>query len=124
MGHRLVKKYPHKCKNSHGHEYLAEIEIGSKELDEYDFVIDFAVIKDKVKKWIDDEWDHGFLCSELDTVMIDFLKATGQKVATVKENPTAEIIAKTLFEKVEELIGCTTKITVWETPDSYAIYEG
>ena len=123
MGHRLVKDYPHKCKNAHGHEYLAEIEIGADELDQYDFVIDFGEIKEKVKVWIDDNLDHGFLCSSLDTEMINFLHKTRQKYYVVEENPTAEIIAKMLFDKVAELIGNVTKVTVWETPDSYAICE-
>ena len=121
MGHRLVKDYPHKCKNAHGHEYLAEIEIGRKELDQYDFVIDFSIIKKKLGKWIDDKLDHGFLCCEQDNEMIEFLEKTNQKHYVIKENPTAEIIAKLLFDKGNELIGGITKVTVWETPNSYAI---
>ena len=121
MGHRLVKDYPHKCKNAHGHEYLAEIEIGSDELDRFDFVIDFGEIKDKVKRWIDDKLDHGFLCCEDDMEMIGFLSTTGQKHYVIKDNPTAEVIARLLFEKANDLVGNVTQVTVWETPDSYAI---
>jgi 6-pyruvoyltetrahydropterin/6-carboxytetrahydropterin synthase len=123
MGHRLVKGYPHKCKNAHGHEYLAEIEVGCEELNEHDFVMDFSIIKERLKTWIDDKLDHGFLCCEKDTEMIEFLRKTNQKHFTVKDNPTAEVIAKLLFDKGSELIGYITKVTVWETPDSYAIVE-
>ena len=53
--------------------------------------------------------------------MIEFLEKTNQKHYVIKENPTAEIIAKLLFDKGNELIGGITKVTVWETPNSYAI---
>ena len=124
MGHRLVKDYPHKCKNAHGHEYLAEVEISRRELDGFDFVIDFGEIKEKIKSWIDDNLDHGFLCCGSDTEMIDFLHKTRQKYFVVEDNPTAEVISRMLFKKSNELVGNVTKITVWETPDSYAICDG
>jgi 6-pyruvoyltetrahydropterin/6-carboxytetrahydropterin synthase len=124
MGHRLVKEYPHKCKNAHGHEYLAEIEITGEYLDDFDCVIDFGIIKEEIKSWIDKYLDHGFLCCEQDREMIDFLISTGQKHYVIEDNPTAEVIARLLFKISNELVGSVTKITVWETPDSYAICEG
>ena len=128
MGHRLVKNYPHKCKNAHGHEYLAEIEVATNELDQYDFVIDFSIIKEKIKTWIDEFLDHGFLCSDQDKLMIEFLAKTNQKYYIIDSNPTAEAIALMILDRAKIMISNdkveVTKVTVWETPDSYAIAQG
>ena len=127
MGHRLVKDYPHKCRNVHGHEYMAEIEIQSENLDEYDFVVDFAELKEKVKGWIDDNLDHGFICCKHDNSMIQFLVSDKQKIYIIDNNPTAEIIAKLLFDKATKLMNhddiSVSKVKVWETPDSFATFE-
>ena len=124
MGHRLVKDYPHKCRNAHGHEYLAEIEMESVGLNEYGFVLDFAHIKNKVKKWIDDHLDHGFLVCEEDYDMAKFLDKQDNKYYIIKDNPTAENIAKLLQAVCEDLLNnenvITRSVTVWETPNSYA----
>ncbi len=124
MGHRLVKEYPGKCKNLHGHEYLAEIKIATQKLDRFDFVVDFKNIKDKIKKWIDDNWDHGCMVSAKDTDLMDWLDSNNQKMFVIDDNSTAENIARYLFEIVDETLAderlwCSS-IKVWETPDSYA----
>jgi len=126
MGHRLSKEYKGKCKNVHGHEYLCEIEICSLDLDKYDFVVDFGVVKKVVKKWIDDNLDHGFMVWKSDIEMLNFLIRNKQKHFVVDENPTAEVIAKLIYEVGEKSFSKRLKIkkvTVWETPSSWASYE-
>ena len=42
-------------------------------------MIDFNEIRSQVKAWIDENWDHGFLVSDYDNIMKDFLEQQGQK---------------------------------------------
>lgn len=135
-GHRLMN-YSGACKNYHGHSYYAEITIGSKyTLDEMGFVVDFSEIKEKVKKWIDKNWDHAFFLNSKDKQAIKFMKKDS-KVYLFDGNPTAERIAQELYEKVvfpefsrkscdrnghvnRELF--THSVTIWETENSCATY--
>jgi len=77
-GHRLLN-YDGKCAHVHGHNLRAEIEVTSANLNTSGMVIDFGLIKDAVKTWIDDRWDHGFLVNQFDYPMLEFLKTNGQK---------------------------------------------
>lgn len=59
-GHRV---YGHEsvCASLHGHSYVAHITVTAPELDRLGRVVDFSVIKEKVKSWIDANWDHNVI---------------------------------------------------------------
>lgn len=141
-GHRLLN-YDGLCRFYHGHSYRAQIVIGSKYiLDDMGFVVDFSEIKEKVKTWIDKNWDHAFLLNSNDKKAIRAMK--NDKIYLFnKVNPTAENIVQELyfravkpnFSRVEEKLIKSSKygfetvrtifpysVTVWETEDSCATY--
>ena len=39
--HRLIKDYPGKCRDLHGHNYRVDVLLAADQLDHYDFVLDF-----------------------------------------------------------------------------------
>jgi len=108
--HRIVD-YPGKCNRLHGHNWSAEVTVKGKKLNELGMLIDFKELKKEVNKTID-KLDHVYL-NELDSF--------------VKENPTAENIAKYIYEQVEAspLFANDIKVTmikVWESPKSAVSY--
>jgi len=121
-GHRLLPPYKGKCNNVHGEGYTAIIEFTSDKLDENGMVLDFGKIKKQVKEWIDENWDHTYICHYKDSIA-QILMNEHMRVFTMDNNPTAENMAKYLFTKMEA-IGNVTKVGIVESfRDSIAWYE-
>ncbi|PIR39578.1 MAG: 6-carboxy-5,6,7,8-tetrahydropterin synthase [Alphaproteobacteria bacterium CG11_big_fil_rev_8_21_14_0_20_39_49] len=123
--HRIVN-HESKCKYVHGHRYVVDATFAAKELDDLGRIVDFGVIKEKLGKWVDDNWDHNIILWEKDKSLGDVIeKQTNQKVFYLPTNPTAENIADYLLNTVcKELffdseVECV-KIKVFETPNCYA----
>ena len=119
-GHRLLN-YEGKCRHLHGHNASVEIELAAEELDERGMVYDFSEIKRTVKKWIDDNIDHVMLLNKDDGI-IPLLEESGERYLPVDGNPTAEFIAKMIYEQVKSFGFPVTTVRVSETPDSHAEY--
>ena len=125
-GHRVIG-HEGKCRNLHGHRYKLHANFESKELDSLGRVVDFSVIKEKLGGWIDENFDHTCILSTKDCELgSEITKITNQKIYYIDANPTAENIAKYLFEKIiptlfpEELGLKCKKLTIFETPNCYA----
>ncbi|MBS2001905.1 MAG: 6-carboxytetrahydropterin synthase QueD [Candidatus Obscuribacterales bacterium] len=119
-GHRLLN-YSGKCKNLHGHNGVAVITIESEELDGLGMVIDFSDIKAVVSQWIDDNLDHRMILMEEDP-LLPLLRQQNEPVFVMKANPTAENIARLIFDVVAENGFPVTKVTLWETTSCFATY--
>jgi len=120
-GHRLIK-YAGKCKHLHGHDAMAEIELSRPELDERGMVVDFSDIKNMLKQWIDDNIDHKMLLHRNDPI-VPILQEQQEPLLLMDDNPTAENIAKLLFNKAEEFDFPVTEVRLWESPTSCASYK-
>ena len=90
-GHRLLN-YDGQCKYLHGHNGRLDIRVESNSLDEKGMVIDFTVIKENVKTWIDSNLDHRMILAKEDP-LIPILKDAGQPIYVMDSNPTAENLA-------------------------------
>ena len=119
-GHRLLD-YDGICKHPHGHNAVAEVEIRTDQLDERNMVADFSDIKRLVKGWIDRELDHKMILRE-DDPLVAPLKALGEPMFLIESNPTVERIAQLIFDQASALGLDVVKVTVWETPSSFATY--
>jgi 6-pyruvoyltetrahydropterin/6-carboxytetrahydropterin synthase len=119
-GHRLLH-YQGKCKNLHGHNGVAVITIQSQSLDDLGMVMDFSDIKHVVSRWIDDTLDHRMLLHKDDPV-VPYLKQQGEPIHTMDVNPTAENIARAIYEFVKSKGFPVTEVKLWETPSCYAVY--
>ena len=134
-GHR-VWKHESKCANLHGHNYAVLLEAAvhvekvqvptKKDLDAIGRVIDFGVLKKKFGRWIDENWDHGFIVHEQDFDALAALKhVNGTKIFRLPYNPTAENLAIFLLENVSKALLRGTgvalrKVTIWETETCFA----
>ena len=106
-----IKGYAGKCARLHGHNWEVIAIVHGSELDELGMLIDFKVLKEELKKVLN-EFDHRFL-NELESF--------------AKENPTAENLARKIFKRlaVAEIFNGATKlhaIKVCESPNSSVSY--
>ena len=121
-GHRLLD-YEGICKHPHGHNAVVEIEIRAESLDSRNMVTDFSDIKRVMKAWIDRELDHKMILRADDPLTLT-LQQMGEPVFILDSNPTVERIARLIFDVSREQGLPVTRITVWETPTSWATYTG
>jgi len=120
-GHRLLD-YDGKCRHAHGHNAVVEVEIRSETLDSRNMVQDFGDVQRVVKEWIDRELDHRMLLRR-DDPLVAALQQLGEPVYLLDSNPTAECIARLIFDQVSALGLPVVRVGLWETPTSFAQYE-
>jgi 6-pyruvoyltetrahydropterin/6-carboxytetrahydropterin synthase len=109
------------CKHPHGHNAVAEIEIQADSLDARNMVADFGDIKRVVKGWVDRELDHRMILRR-DDPLVQCLQSLGEPVYLLESNPTVERIARLVYDISREQGLPVVRVTVWETPTSWATY--
>lgn len=121
-GHRLLN-YEGKCRFLHGHNGKAIITIAGDTLDHRGMLVDFSEIKHAVSGWIDDHLDHRMLLNKADPI-VPTLEAMNEPLYLLDENPTAENIARLIFQQSRrlELPAPIVEVRLWETPKCYAVY--
>ena len=119
-GHRLMD-YDGVCRHPHGHNAIVEIDIRAERLDGRNMVADFTDIKRIVKAWIDRELDHKMILRK-DDPLAEALRQLGEPTYLLESNPTVERIARLIFDVSREEGLPVSRVTVWETPTSWATY--
>ena len=119
-GHRLLN-YEGKCRHLHGHNGRVEVDIQTDKLDPRGMVHDFSDIKEAIKNWIDETLDHRMLLHKDDPIL-PMLKQRGELFYAMDENPTAENIARLIFNHARKTGLPVVEVRLWETPTSYATY--
>jgi 6-pyruvoyltetrahydropterin/6-carboxytetrahydropterin synthase len=119
-GHRLLQ-YEGKCRHLHGHNGRAVITLAAARLDDLGMVMDFSHIKKVVGGWIDAQLDHRMLLRKDDPALAE-LKRLNEPVFVLDVNPTAENIARLIYEFTASQGFPVLEVCLWETDDSYAVY--
>lgn len=119
-GHRLLD-YQGKCAHAHGHNAVLDVELSSDALDHRGMVHDFGDVKSCLMEFIEAEMDHRMLLRE-DDPLVEALTGLGEPVFLMKENPTAENIAKLIFREARSRGLPVVSIRLWETHDAFAVY--
>ena len=119
-GHRLLD-HSGECRHPHGHNAVVEIEVRTEQLDARDMVCDFDDIKRIVKGWIDQALDHKMLLRH-DDPLVEPLERLGEPMYLLDSNPTAERIARLIFDFAVGQGLSVVRVRVWETPTSCAEY--
>jgi 6-pyruvoyltetrahydropterin/6-carboxytetrahydropterin synthase len=105
--HRLPRvPEGHKCARLHGHSFRIEVEVAGEVDAESGWLIDYAEIKDAFAP-LHDELDHRYL-NEIDGL----------------ENPTSEVLAAWIYDRLSPRLPQLSKVTVHETCTSRCVYEG
>ena len=119
-GHRLLG-YNGKCRHLHGHNGKAVITLGAESLDELGMVVDFSRLKRVVGGWIDEALDHKMLLHK-DDPLLAHLQAKGEPVYVMDVNPTAENIARLIFDYTMREGFPVIEVRLWETESCFATY--
>ena len=111
-----------KCGFLHGHNWKAEIEISSANLNSIGYVIDFKEIKDAINA----AFDHKTLLHFADP-LVGTLKTKKQKVQVMLSgNPTCELLAEAILDLIIGLMpdGAidveSIRVKLYENDSSYA----
>ncbi|KAA3619057.1 MAG: 6-carboxytetrahydropterin synthase [Flavobacterium sp.] len=103
-----------KCNNPHYHGHNYELEVGvTGEVDpETGYLIDIKVLKDLIREEIEDAFDH----KNLNLEVPEFSNL----------NPTAENIAKVIWDKLRPRLDSKFELSVklYETPRNFVLYTG
>ena len=125
----FLKDYNGKCANIHGHRWSVEVEIYSDTIqNEGSFrgmIVDFGDLKRDLKE-IADYLDHSLIIEKgsLKQNTLNALLDENFRIIEIDFRPTAENLAKYIFDKMTEK-GYKVKMTaVYETPDNMAAYFG
>jgi len=119
-GHRLLN-YEGKCRFLHGHNGKAVITLESSQLDDRGMVLDFSDIKSVVAQWIDENLDHRMILHR-DDPAVPALRDLGEPMYLVDTNPTAENIARLIFDYTRDAGFPIIEARLWETPRCFATY--
>jgi len=96
----------HKCKEVHGHTYKLIVYLEDKLDDTLGWVADFAEVKQIVASVV----------TIIDHKLLNNIEGL--------ENPTCELLAVWIWNKVKDQLPALKKIELHETPTSGVIYEG
>ena len=103
-----------KCNNPnfHGHNYELEVGVTGDVDPETGYLIDMKILKDLIKEEVEDAFDHKNLNQEV------------PEFANL--NPTAENIAKVIWEKLRARLDDKFDLSVklYETPRNFVLYTG
>jgi len=105
--HKL-RNYHGKCENMHGHNWTVEASVRSETLDDNGLLIDFKILKERLKKILE-RLDHTNL---------------NESEPFCEANPTSENIAKFIFDLLKEDGITARRVSVWESDTSRATYFG
>ncbi|MCZ2101688.1 MAG: 6-carboxytetrahydropterin synthase QueD [Chitinophagales bacterium] len=96
----------HKCKNMHGHTYRLTVYVEGTPDSQLGWVMDFGDLKEIVAPIVD----------ALDHKTLNEVKGL--------ENPTCENIAIWIWNQIKPQLTSLSKVELYETPTSGAIYMG
>ncbi|MDD5686688.1 MAG: 6-carboxytetrahydropterin synthase QueD [Elusimicrobia bacterium] len=107
--HKL-RNYHGKCEHLHGHNYMVRVYVSGEKLDKTGILFDFTILKKQLRRTI----------LKLDHKYLNEIKPFD------KINPSAENIAKYIYEKLRNNTNraeySLNKVSVWETEKNCATY--
>ena len=120
-GHRLLN-YEGKCSHPHGHNGRVRITLSADSLNKTGMVRDFSELKAIIGAWIERHLDHRMILARNDS-LVEVLSKMGEPVLLVAENPTAELLAKLIYDVVEKERFPVDSVEFWETDKCRAVYK-
>ena len=119
-GHRLLH-YAGKCGRLHGHNGVARITLSSTALDGQGMVADFDHIDRAMRAFLDEKLDHRLLLHREDP-LVPALRAAGEDFVAIELTPTAENIARLIFEHAQRAGFPVAEVQLVEQQGSIATY--
>lgn len=123
----FLKGYEGKCSNIHGHRWKVEVTVASEEVESEGqtrgMVVDFKTLKNDLKD-LTNELDHKLIIEEgsLKAKTKEALLEEEFSIVELPFRPTAENLAKYIYEEMEEKDYMVVLVKVYETPNNCAGY--
>ena len=120
--------YDGKCKNIHGHRWRIIAEIASDSLctqqQERGMVMDFSEFRDALNE-VADLYDHSLIYGRgtLREETLAALRAEDFALTGVDFRPTAENLAREIYEQLVDREMPVVQVMVYETPNNCAVYQ-
>ncbi len=102
MAHRLGPRCTTKCKNLHGHRYVAVATLTAQTTDELGMVLDFGEVFGVMRDFVDGSLDHACLVDRRDASLLAFLESEGDKRCVVDFPTTVENLCAWLAERFQQ----------------------
>jgi 6-pyruvoyltetrahydropterin/6-carboxytetrahydropterin synthase len=119
-GHRLLH-HSGKCAHLHGHNGKVNINLCESQLNPQGMVADFIDLKNSIGAWIENTLDHHMILESHDP-LAEVLQEYGEPVLVLPVEPTAENLAKLIYEQAETLGLPVYVVSFWETETCAAEY--
>ena len=105
----------------HGHNGTVKINLRKEHLNVQGMLADFIDVKNTIGEWIETTLDHRLILKEGDP-LADVLRQQGEGVLTLPAEPTAENLARLIYEAAEEFGLPVDSVSFWETEKCAAEY--
>lgn len=121
--------YEGKCRNIHGHRWTIEAEVYSETIQQEGpfrgMIVDFGDLKRDLKETAD-YFDHALIIERgsLKDTTLKALLDENFRVIEMDFRPTAENLARYVYDKISEKGYRVRCAVVYETPDNCAAYVG
>jgi 6-pyruvoyltetrahydropterin/6-carboxytetrahydropterin synthase len=119
-GHRLIG-HQGRCARLHGHNARLRVTLGAESLDRMGMVLDFFDIKKTLSGWIEETIDHR-LVLRADDPVAKALRDLGEPFLAVDFSPTAENLARYVFDHLDGLGLPILEVALHETDGCAAVY--
>ena len=119
-GHRLLG-YEGPCQHPHGHNCKVEVYLKGDQLDHRHILVDFGDVEKNVLNWILKNLDHKMILQKNDP-LVKPLQDLGEPVFLLETSPTAEMIAKLIYDHCLSEKLPLDEVRVWETDACWAAY--
>ncbi len=100
----FLKDYHGKCEHMHGHTYKMRVMVEGK-IQKNGLVMDFSELKEIVNRKVVDKWDHNIINDTL-------------------EHASVENMCVWAWNELKPELSGLVEIRIWETANSFAIYNG
>lgn len=138
-GH-MLSKHPDKCRFPHGHSRKVECVLEAPDLDDWEMVCDFKVLKLILNDYLD-RFDHAMCMNTDDPAFEEFKERYGDRVIGYEsQDPTTEVLARQFYDHLVRSLEAyradgeeeftlrdsvrVVSVKVWETSSSWAEYSG
>jgi len=119
-GHRLLG-HPGKCARLHGHNAKVFVVLRAEAVDAKGMVIDFDVVEQRARRYLEEALDHRMLLQQGDPACAA-LAGIGEPFVTLEVAPTAENLARLVYEQLVRAGLPVAEVRLEEQPGSTASY--
>ena len=119
----LLRNHPGKCRFLHGHSYKWSVYVDCEHLSN-GMVMDFTDLKEIMNRIIE-PYDHALVVDTDTWCVLKQVFHDDTRVVVYVDRPTAEVMARTVFRGIRELLpeGCEIRgVTCRETENNEAHY--